>query len=389
MRLPSAIVSVVAFLELAIQVAFAQPAPTAEPPIDPPVQPSTGTRTFEAGRPLELPPQTTGQAQLKILESYVEGQTTRIVLQSDRALIVGNDVYAGADESAVNVGTLLTKSGPFWYYSASATGRHEFTPDDVVRLERTRQPSIAERIAGSLDQEAIFAQKYRAQVSAVQGSRALIDKGTMQQVHERDMYRIYNASGVHKGTLEIHGIGDLQSSGKLYSTWWEPKRKRPPMQPGDLAEFVGRRHAPICARRIPSDAPGSHRSETGSIFRADLGQEESLLSLENIPLSRRRLQCAQCPARVHFPRPEWPSAADGIRQQLDHDGRSDRRGRDRVLSRATISTETRCAALLRTARDSGAKCFQDAKHFLFVRGPDRLVIRARPSRVIVVRSAVC
>ena len=171
----------------------------------------------------------------------MQGNTTRMIIQSGRPLIPGRDVYAGADELAVNVGVLLSKSGGAHYYAGSVPGKAKVRAGDVIVFESKRRLSLPQVVSMSLDQRAVFSQKFTAEVTAVQGDRAMIDKGTLQEVHERDLYEVFDSSGRYKGLLEIRGIGDFQSSGKLYNRWEDRSRRALQAQPGDRVKFVGQR----------------------------------------------------------------------------------------------------------------------------------------------------
>src|SRR3989339_55269 len=63
----------------------------------------------------------------------------------------------------------------------------------------------------------------------------------MNEVHERDLYAIYNSSGRYKGILELQGVGDFQSQGQLYNRMEDLNRNVFSTVAGDKAVFKGQR----------------------------------------------------------------------------------------------------------------------------------------------------
>lgn len=171
----------------------------------------------------------------KVIDAYVKGGSTHLIVQSPQELVVGRSLYIGKQETPVTIGELLSEKGSLYVYHVSAPGTPRLAVGDAVLLETTRKESVPSAILGSLSARKGFEQKSVVEIRAVQGDRAMIDKGTMQQIHEHDLYRILDASGTYKGYLEVRGIGDLQSSAIL-----DVKRGFE-VRPGDYGTFVGRR----------------------------------------------------------------------------------------------------------------------------------------------------
>ena len=197
-------------------------------------------------QPLNIPPMPAASAPqfgeqppLRVLEAYHEGGGTRLIIQSREPLVTGRSLYVGSREEAVTVGQLFSRGGGLHYYFASAPRKLDVATGDSVRYEPTKRPALPAAILRSLRASHGFEQKSVAELTAVQGDRAMIDKGTLHEVHERDLFRIYDATGTLKGLLEVRGIGDLQSSGLLYRSG----RDKSPVEarPGDYAVFLGQR----------------------------------------------------------------------------------------------------------------------------------------------------
>ncbi|MBI4425647.1 MAG: hypothetical protein HY554_18090 [Elusimicrobia bacterium] len=180
-------------------------------------------------------------AEIRVLESFRKGYGTRLILQSKQALVTGQGVYVGVQEIPATLGDLLSVAGGLYYYVASASGKVDVKAGDRVLLQRTRKLNLPAFLAFSIKEGFAFDQKHVAEVTAVQGDRAMIDRGTLHEVHERDLYRIFDSSGGYKGLLEVRGIGDLQSSGLLHNRWEDRRPRALETRPGDAAVFVGQR----------------------------------------------------------------------------------------------------------------------------------------------------
>lgn len=72
-------------------------------------------------------------------------------------------------------------------------------------------------------------------VLASHGPQVHIDRGSLHEVRERDIYAVYDSSGKYKGKIETRGIGDHQSIGRLYAG------TKKEVEPGDTVKFLGQR----------------------------------------------------------------------------------------------------------------------------------------------------
>lgn len=188
--------------------------------------------------PVSMPPSSEepspAKPSLRLIEAYHEGGSTKMIVQSRQPLVTGRSLFIGPLEHRVTVGPIFSRGDGTYYYLASAPGRLKIGLRDAVRLEPARRPTLPQTLLRFLRPDRGFEQKSLAEITAVQGDRAMIDKGTLHEVHERDLYRVYDSSGDFKGVLEIRGIGDLQSSGRLQDQGTAPR-------PGDYAIFLGQR----------------------------------------------------------------------------------------------------------------------------------------------------
>lgn len=176
----------------------------------------------------------------KIIAIFHDKNSTKMVVESSSAMVAGRNVYAGPKEIEITIGDLLSRAEYLYYYSGTVPGRPPIETGDFIRLERSSatRPSM---LALTLKENYVFSQKKYGEITAVQGNRAMIDRGTLHEVHERDIYKIFDASGSFKGMLEVRGIGDLQSSGVIYNPWDSRKKTAHLTQQGDRIVFAGQR----------------------------------------------------------------------------------------------------------------------------------------------------
>jgi len=65
--------------------------------------------------------------------------------------------------------------------------------------------------------------------------RVQIDRGSLHEVRERDIYAVYGADGKLKAKIEASALGDRESVGKIYS------EKGIKIEPGDRVVHLGQR----------------------------------------------------------------------------------------------------------------------------------------------------
>lgn len=176
----------------------------------------------------------------RVIAVYGDRNSTKLVIETRESLVAGRNVYAGPDEVAATLGDVLSRSGDLYYYSASVPGKADLkVGDEVVTAQRRIATPNPLRL--KLSETYTFDQKRKGEVTAVQDGRAMIDRGTLHEVRERDLYRVYGPDTRYKGLLEIRGIGDLQSSGLLYNALEDTRREALAVRPGDRVVFVGQR----------------------------------------------------------------------------------------------------------------------------------------------------
>ncbi|MDX6768916.1 MAG: hypothetical protein SF051_05245 [Elusimicrobiota bacterium] len=183
----------------------------------------------------------------KAIAVYLDQNSTKLILEVVEPLVTGRQVYIGSGRAAVTVGELLSRSGSQYYYGASTPGRPEIKNGDEISA--TPPPSDGGSV--ELDapaalhlqtrEEYTFGPKGRGEITAVQGDHAMVDRGSLHKVRERDIYRVYDSSGRYKGLLELSGVGDRQSSGKLYNALEDYRRDASKTATGDRVVFAGQR----------------------------------------------------------------------------------------------------------------------------------------------------
>ncbi|MBI5595959.1 MAG: hypothetical protein HY928_07710 [Elusimicrobia bacterium] len=177
----------------------------------------------------------------KVIAVYHDRNTTKLVIEARQPFVAGIPVFVGPQETEVVLQDLLSRSKNLYYYAASAPGRVPVDEGDAVFTQKTRVLETPSPLMLKIKEVYTFEQKARGEVTAVQDGRAMIDRGTLHEVRERDIYRVLDASGNRKGYLEIRGIGDLQSSGVLYDRMEDRHRRVLTTEPGDRVVFMGQR----------------------------------------------------------------------------------------------------------------------------------------------------
>ncbi|UPT72882.1 MAG: hypothetical protein M0D55_13270 [Elusimicrobiota bacterium] len=145
------------------------------------------------------------------------------------------------EELPITIGASLSRTGGVYYYSASAPGKLSVRPGDKVKIDQTRKLTLPQAVLDSMKVSHGYEQKSVAEITAVQGDRVMIDKGTLHEVHERDVYRIFDATGNLKGAIEVRGIGDLQSSAIFQNLAGVRAAVGLSPEPGDYAVLQGQR----------------------------------------------------------------------------------------------------------------------------------------------------
>ncbi|TBR26084.1 hypothetical protein EPO15_00945 [bacterium] len=186
-------------------------------------------------------PAKAGEAVGRVITAYPDRSTTKLIIETKQPLVIGNNVYVGPSEETATLGDLMSRSGETYYYSASITEKTGVKTGDEVVTQKTRTLETPSPLTLRIRESYTFENKRKGQITAVQDGRAMIDRGTLHEVRERDLYRIYDASDAYRGLIEIKGIGDLQSSGVLYNRFEERERDALKTVPGDRVVFAGQR----------------------------------------------------------------------------------------------------------------------------------------------------
>lgn len=211
----------------------------------------------------------------KVIASFHDRQSTKLIIESREPLVAGSAVYVGPERTPAALGGLLSRSDPVYYYGAIIAGKKNIPSGAEVSLTAGRAGELPQNVlkqpgimSFNLAGQHTFDQKRLGEVTAIQNGRAMIDRGTLHEVRERDLYRVYDSSGRYKGMLEIHGMGDLQSSGSLYNRIEDFGHRRRVNQttPGDRVEFAGQR------KLFGLGAVGAVRHGTGRVLNR---QEET------------------------------------------------------------------------------------------------------------------
>ena len=200
----------------------------------------------------------------KAIAVYEDRSQTRVVIQSREPLISGRQVFAGERRIPLTVHEQLSRAELLYYYNSTAPGKAEVKVGDEIHTVGPSTGVLTMRI----QEHYTFEQKRHGEVTSVQGDHAMIDRGSLHELRERDIYKVYDSSGRYKAMLELRGVGDLQSSGKLYNALEDISRRAPSVARGDRVVFVGQRK--LFGLGFEGGVKAT-RSQIGHIFEENYG----------------------------------------------------------------------------------------------------------------------
>jgi hypothetical protein len=177
----------------------------------------------------------------KIIAVSQDHSATKLFVEAYQPLISGGVVYVGPNKIPAVLGTSIGRTDQHFIYSASAEAQSEIKIGDEVSLDPPPAAARTSKLSLNFNEQYTFEQKRVAAISAVQGGRAMINRGSMSEVHEKDLYRVYDSSGHYKGLLELSAVGDTQASGALYNALEDRHRGALTTAEGDKAVFAGQR----------------------------------------------------------------------------------------------------------------------------------------------------
>lgn len=171
----------------------------------------------------------------KVIGVYRRGKSLIVTLETSLKLPTGLVVYIGEERK---VPAILKDN----YKSSETSLVYEATVAKQLDIAEGEKVFVEGEIKGKgadvyikLDRRAVFLPKTEGQVLASYGSQVHIDRGSLHEVRERDIYAVYDSSGRYKGKTEMRGIGDNQSIGQLYTG------TKKEVEPGDTVKFLGQR----------------------------------------------------------------------------------------------------------------------------------------------------
>lgn len=173
----------------------------------------------------------------KIVDSYIEGSTTQMLIEVDRYLNTSQTVFLhGGIPIVVREVVSISERQGVHYYRAYSPEKLRALPGETVFAEPTSQ-SQKLRI---FERKAIFMNKKHGTVTLIEDGKALINRGSLHNVDKRDIYKIYDKHGKSKGIMELYGIGDFLSAAHVYYPI-EKGGKKAEIKEGDSVVFVGNR----------------------------------------------------------------------------------------------------------------------------------------------------
>ena len=173
----------------------------------------------------------------KVVDAYLEGTTTYMLIEARRMLNTFQTVYLhGGIPITVKEVMSVRETEGVYYYRGFTPEKVRVLPGENVFFEITKKEAKLKRF----ERETIFMKKKYATVTFVEGKKAMINRGSLHNVDKRDIYRVYNQNKNPKGEVELYGIGDFLSVGSLRYPI-EQGGKQIEAKEGDTAVFAGNR----------------------------------------------------------------------------------------------------------------------------------------------------
>lgn len=173
----------------------------------------------------------------KIVDSYLEGTTTQILIEANRLLNTSQTIFLhGGISATIRDLMSMRETEGMYYYNAYIPAKVRVLSGENVFLEVTQKEGKLKKF----ERDAIFMKKKYATVTFVEDKKALINRGSLHNVDKRDVYKVFDSSGQIRGEIELYGIGDFLSVGELNYPL-EQGGKREDAQGGNQAVFVGNR----------------------------------------------------------------------------------------------------------------------------------------------------
>ncbi|MBI4368711.1 MAG: hypothetical protein HY547_00625 [Elusimicrobia bacterium] len=197
----------------------------------------------------------------KIIDSYIEGTTTQMLVESNRMLDTSQIVYLhGGIALTIREVMSMKETEGVYYYKAYAPEKVRVLPGENIFLEITKKEEKLKRF----EKEAIFMKKKYATVTFVEGEKAMINRGSLHNVDKRDVYKVFDSSGKAKGEIELYGVGDFLSAG-IINYPIELQSSEIKIQTNDTAIFSGNRKLIGLGTLIVLPVGGGKGSEQGGV----------------------------------------------------------------------------------------------------------------------------
>jgi len=169
----------------------------------------------------------------KVTGVYQRAKSTIVTMELEVKLPPGVIAFINKDIKAV-IGDLFSNDAKVYRYEAALSGKGNVEKDAKVYIFGQKE-NDGTNIYLRLERRVSFEPKSTGHVIASYGSRIHIDRGSLHEVHDRDIYAIYDSSGHYKGNIEAIGVGDYETIGQTVTG------ERSRIEPGDNVIHLGQR----------------------------------------------------------------------------------------------------------------------------------------------------
>lgn len=169
----------------------------------------------------------------KVTGVFQRGKSSIITAKLDVKLPQGALIFIEKNIKAV-VQDMYNTEGKTYDYEIVLIENCEVTKGAAVFVNGQKEVR-GDEVFLKLERKISFIPKKKGKVIEVFGNRAHIDKGSLQEVRDRDVFAVYDSSGRFKGRIETRGVGDNETLSKIVSS------RKEKMEPGDTIIHLGTR----------------------------------------------------------------------------------------------------------------------------------------------------
>ncbi|MFH1367993.1 MAG: hypothetical protein ABII64_02575 [Elusimicrobiota bacterium] len=183
----------------------------------------------------------------KVTGVYQRSNSTILTVEIETKLPTGTEIFIEKEIKAILADLYMEVNGKYTY-EATLAGKGTIEKNAKVYVPGQKEQQGVDLYL-KIERYAKFEPKKRGKVLASYGPKVSIDRGSLHEVGERDIYAVYDSSGKFVANVEAAGIGDYET---IAYKWGSDKKK---IDPGYNIVLVGKRRffglGIICGVSLP------------------------------------------------------------------------------------------------------------------------------------------